>query len=223
MTDDASAAPRLGVLVSGTGSILAAMLDAALPVACVLADRRCGGIERARRAGVPTNVVERKSFGADFDRDGYSDALADELVRRDVDVVAMAGFGTVLSGGFFDAYEGRVLNTHPSLLPAFAGWHAVSEALSHGVKVTGCTVHVATRTVDAGPVLAQRTVPVLDGDTVESLHERIKCAERELYPATIAQFLAELAGGSRPGSVAGSAAGPPVSPDTRPSVSGAAA
>lgn len=184
---------KLGVLVSGAGSILGAMLDAGLPVACVLADRECGGVERARRARVPAAVVERTSFGADFDRDGYSDALANELVRREVDVVAMAGFGTVLSGGFFDIYAGRVLNTHPSLLPAFAGWHAVSDALSHGVKVTGCTVHVATPTVDAGPVLAQRAVPVVEGDTVASLHERIKSAERELYPATIAAFLAVLA------------------------------
>lgn len=175
---------------------MAAMVEAGLPVTCVLADRECGGIERARAAGVDAHVLERTSFGDDFDRGGYSDALARELVSRGVDVVAMAGFGTVLSGEFFDVYAGRVLNTHPSLLPAFAGWGAVEAALAHGVKVTGCTVHVATRSVDAGPVLAQRAVRVVDGDTVSSLHERIKVVERELYPATIAQFLAELAVGA---------------------------
>ena len=96
----------------------------------------------------------------------------------------MAGFGTVFARPLFDAFPGRILNTHPALLPAFPGWHAVEEALAAGVAVTGCTVHLATVETDAGPVLAQEEVPVLAGDTVETLHERIKQCERRLYPGS---------------------------------------
>ena len=132
-----------------------------------------------------------------FDREGYSCELAAVLGERGVDAVAMAGFGTVLDGSFFawgdGRYRGRVLNTHPSLLPAFPGWHAVRDALDAGAAESGCTVHVAIPEVDAGPVLAQQAVPVLAGDDEATLHERIKATERELYPATIAAFLEELA------------------------------
>ena len=107
-----------------------------------------------------------------------------------IDVVAMAGFMTVLSARLFEVYGDRVLNTHPSLLPAFPGAHAVRDALAYGVKVTGCTVHVATEQVDHGPILAQEAVEVLPGDDEGSLHERIKAVERRLYPATIEGFLA---------------------------------
>jgi phosphoribosylglycinamide formyltransferase-1 len=111
------------------------------------------------------------------------------LKRHEIEVVAMAGFGTVLAAPIHDAFPGRILNTHPALLPAFKGWHAVDEALTAGVKVTGCTVHLATLEVDEGPILAQEAVPVLPGDTKESLHARIKAVERRLYPATISEFL----------------------------------
>ena len=145
-----------------------------------------------------------------FDREGYSCELAAVLAERDIDVVAMAGFGTVLDGSFFEwgdgRYRGRVLNTHPSLLPAFPGWHAVRDALDAGVNESGCTVHVAIPEVDAGPVLAQRAVPVLAGDDEATLHERIKATERELYPATIAAFL-ERCDGNGPGRSRGDAAG----------------
>ena len=97
----------------------------------------------------------------------------------------MAGFGTILAKPIFDRFAGRILNTHPALLPAFPGWHAVADALDYGVKVTGCTVHVATEEVDAGPILAQEAVAVLPDDTVESLHERIKAVERRLYVETV--------------------------------------
>ena len=107
------------------------------------------------------------------------------LKAHGVDLVAMAGFGTVLTGPVFDAFPGRILNTHPALLPAFPGWHAVEDALAAGVAVTGCTVHIASIETDAGPVLAQEEVPVLPGDTVEALHERIKQCERQLYPQVI--------------------------------------
>jgi phosphoribosylglycinamide formyltransferase-1 len=115
--------------------------------------------------------------------------VVDALAAHDVDVVVMAGFMTILDKPIFDAYDGRVLNTHPSLLPAFRGAHAVEDALATGVKVTGCTVHVATLEVDSGPILAQEAVPVLDGDTAEILHERIKEVEHRLYPETIRRFI----------------------------------
>ena len=211
---------RLAVLVSGTGSILEAMLRVGLPVDLVGADRPCRGLGIAADAAISTVLVGRDDWtasqaggageaggagGADggtgprrFDRKGYSWELAAVLAGQGVDVVAMAGFGTVLDVSFFawgdGRFRGRVLNTHPSLLPAFPGWHAVRDALDAGVSESGCTVHVAIPEVDAGPVLAQRAVPVLAGDDEAALHERIKAVERELYPATIAAFLERCAG-----------------------------
>jgi phosphoribosylglycinamide formyltransferase 1 len=180
---------RLGVLASGSGTILRAILDAGLPVAAVVVDRPCQATDIAAAAGIPAEVVERKSFGADFDRLAYTHDVVDALRRHDIDVVAMAGYGTILDKPVHDAFEGRILNTHPALLPAFPGWHSVEEALAYGVKVTGCTVHLATLEVDAGPILAQEAVPVVPGDTKESLHERIKEVERRLYPDTIRRFM----------------------------------
>jgi phosphoribosylglycinamide formyltransferase 1 len=186
---------RVAVLVSGTGSILDAMLAEHVPVALVLADRRCRALEVAARAGVDTELVDRADFGgygAGFDRWAFTRRVTDVLNAHDVELVAMAGFGTVFARPLFDAFPGRVLNTHPALLPAFPGWHAVEEALAAGVAVTGCTVHLATVETDAGPVLAQAEVPVLAGDTVESLHERIKEVERRLYPATVKTMIDDL-------------------------------
>lgn len=190
---------RLAVLASGAGTLLEAMLDDGLPVVVVGVDRPCRAAAVAERRGVALEVVLRESFGAGFDRSAYTRRLAERLAVHRVDVVAMAGFGTVLSGELFQAWPGRVLNTHPSLLPAFPGWHAVGEALAAGVEETGCTVHVATRAVDAGPVLAQARVPVLPGDDEQRLHERIKATERVLYPRTIRRFLDELRQGSAAG------------------------
>ncbi|MDP9402433.1 MAG: phosphoribosylglycinamide formyltransferase [Actinomycetota bacterium] len=165
------------------------MLEAGLPVAVVVVDRACRAIEVAEGAGIPAVLVRRETFGAGFDRLAYTHALLDALAPHEVSLVAMAGFGTVLDKPLFDAYPAGVLNTHPALLPAFPGWHAVEDALAAGVKVTGCTVHVATIEVDAGPILAQEAVPVLAGDTVASLHERIKDVERRLYPETIRELI----------------------------------
>jgi len=175
---------RIGVLASGGGTNLAAILDAELPVVVVVVDRPCGATGVAEAAGVPSRLVPRRP-----DRLAFTHDVVDALAEHDVDVVVMAGFMTILEKPIFDAYEGRVLNTHPSLLPAFRGAHAVPTALAAGVKVTGCTVHVATLEVDSGPILAQEAVPVLDGDTVESLHERIKEVEHRLYPETIRAFI----------------------------------
>jgi phosphoribosylglycinamide formyltransferase-1 len=185
--------PTLGVLASGTGSILTAILDARLPVKVVVADRRCRAVDLAAAQGVAVEVVERESFGAEFDRTAYTHRVIDALKRHQVGVVAMAGFGTVLAPPIFDVYPGRILNTHPALLPAFKGWHAVRDALAAGVKLTGCTVHVATEAVDEGPILAQEAVAVEPTDTEASLHERIKAVERRLYPETIRTFLQGVA------------------------------
>jgi len=178
------------VLASGSGTNLEAILEADLPVAVVVVDRPCRALEVATNAGVPAQLVERTSFGKDFDRVAYTEQVVDVLRAHGVELVVMAGFGTILDKPVHDAYPGQILNTHPALLPAFRGWHAVEEALAAGVKVTGCTVHVATLEVDDGPILAQEAVPVLPGDTVDSLHERIKDVERRLYPATIAEVIA---------------------------------
>ncbi len=139
---------------------------------------------------MPTELVERTDWGAGFDRAAYGDGLAKVLRSHEVDLVVMAGFGTVVPA-LTDAFPGRVLNTHPALLPAFKGWHPVRDALAAGVKVTGVTVHVATGEVDDGPILAQEAVDVLPGDTEEVLHERIKQVERRLYPATVRRFIEE--------------------------------
>ncbi len=184
--------PRLGVLASGTGTVLSAILAAGLPVAVVLVDRHCAALDLAADAGVPAVVVERSNFAASFDRVSYTTRVCETLEAHRIDVVAMAGFGTVLAAPMFERYPGRVLNTHPALLPAFKGWHAVRDALAAGVRVTGTTVHLATEEVDDGPILAQEAVTVLDDDTEASLHERIKEVERRLYPETIRAFLAGL-------------------------------
>ena len=187
---------RVAVLVSGSGTILDAMLGADVPVTLVVSDRPCAGLEVAARHSVESALVDRRQFGGfsrRFDRHAYTVAVTETLQSADADLVAMAGFGTVLDRPIHDAYPGRILNTHPALLPAFPGWHAVEAALEAGVKVTGCTVHLATVEMDAGPILAQEAVPVKEGDTVETLHERIKAVERRLYPETVRRVLGELA------------------------------
>jgi phosphoribosylglycinamide formyltransferase-1 len=196
---------RIGVLASGGGTILDAILAAGLPVRVVITDRPCRAVEVAAAAGVPTRMVARSEyggFGSGFERDRYTEALTEVLRAGSIDVVVMAGFGTVLGRAVHDAFPGRILNTHPALLPAFPGWHAVADALAAGVSETGTTVHIATLEMDAGPVLAQEAVPVLPGDTEATLHERIKVVERTLYPDTIRRFITRLAAtaGDGPGS-----------------------
>jgi len=176
---------RIAVLASGTGSILEALVKAGLPVAVVVVDRSCGAETVAGGAGIPVERVLRASFSGDFDRERFTDDVVAALARYDVGLLAMAGYGTVLGHSIHEAYPGRILNTHPALLPAFKGWHAVEDALAAGVSETGCTVHVATLEVDDGPILAQERVAIEPGDTPSSLHERIKAVERRLYPAAI--------------------------------------
>jgi phosphoribosylglycinamide formyltransferase-1 len=188
-------------LVSGSGTILEAMLEAGVDVTLVASDRPCRGLDVAAAAGVEALLVDRERFGGftqSFDRDAYSIALAEALRGERIDLVAMAGFGTIVTGSFHRVFPGRVLNTHPSLLPEFKGWHAVKATLEAGVSESGCTVHVATEALDDGPILAQRRVPVYRDDTEETLHERIKSVERTLYPDVIARVMASLAEGEEP-------------------------
>ena len=134
-------------------------------------------------------LVERASYGKDFDRVAYTNEVIDVLEAHGVELVVMAGFGTIFEKPMFDVFDGRIINTHPALLPAFPGWHAVRDALAAGVKVTGVTVHIATLEVDAGPIIAQAPVPVEADDDEATLHERIKAVERQLYPDTIKEIL----------------------------------
>jgi phosphoribosylglycinamide formyltransferase-1 len=176
---------QIAVLASGTGTILGALISADLPIAAVVVDRACGAEGVAAAAGIPVERVVRLSFGAGFDREAFTDEVVAALAPYEVSLLAMAGYGTVLGRSIHEVYPGRIVNTHPALLPAFKGWHAVEEVLAAGVPETGCTVHFATLEVDDGPVLAQEKVRVLPGDTPASLHERIKEVERRLYPAAI--------------------------------------
>ena len=196
-TRDLTPSPvRIGVLASGSGTILEAILDSDLPVRLVAADRPCRALDVATDAAVPAVLVDRADYGGfspDFDRHRYTRDVADALVAAEIDVVVMAGFGTVLDQPIHDAFPGRILNTHPALLPDFPGWHAVHDALAAGVPETGTTVHVALLEMDTGPILAQATVPILADDTEATLHERIKAVERTLYPATIRTFVDDLA------------------------------
>jgi phosphoribosylglycinamide formyltransferase-1 len=185
---------RVVVLVSGHGSNLQALLDAAagpgsgMAVVLVAADRPDAfGLERARRTGVDTAVVRPADHP---DRPAFDLALREVVAAARPDVVCLAGFMRILGPGFVRAFPDRIVNTHPSLLPAFRGAHAVRDALAYGVKVTGCTVHLVDEEVDHGPVLFQSAVPVEAGDDEDRLHERIKAEEHRLLPAAV-RLLAE--------------------------------
>lgn len=180
---------RMAVLASGTGTLMEALIDeldgdGRIDIAMVGVDRSCRAEALAAELGPEVVRIDR-SYGSSFDREDYTAQFTQALVDRRVELVAMAGFGTIFAPGIYDRFGTRVLNTHPSLLPAFPGWHAVRDALDHGVKVTGCTIHIATAVVDTGPILAQEPVFVEPDDTDEALHERIKAVERRLYPSVI--------------------------------------
>lgn len=182
---------KLAVFVSGTGSNFEAMLASGLEVSLVVADRPCRGLEIAKTAGVPVSLIDRTDFSPSFNREAYTQKVIEILESRNIGLVAMAGFMTILAPALFEQFHGKVLNTHPSLLPAFKGDNAVRDALEYGVKITGFTIHVATAELDAGPILAQAAVPVEEGDTVETLQERIKVAERRVYPETLRKLMAK--------------------------------
>ena len=179
---------RLAVLASGTGTLLEAILADGLEVVLVVVDRPCRAVEVSEAAGVPVAQLLRDSFGKDFHRPAYTERVIAALEDTDVDLVAIAGFGTVLSPAFVEAFSGRVLNTHPSLLPAFPGAHAPADAIAHGAKVTGVTVHFVDATLDGGPIIAQRALAIEDGDDAVSLHRRIQRLEHQLLPEVVAQL-----------------------------------
>jgi phosphoribosylglycinamide formyltransferase-1 len=180
---------KLAVLASGSGTLLDAMAGAGLPIDLVMVDRRCAVEDVAAGHGITCEVVERTDFTGAFDRDAFTKDVVAALERHGIDLVAMAGWGTILGPAAFERFGDRIINTHPALLPSFPGWHGVRDALEAGVKITGCTVHVATPKVDDGPILAQEAVPVLPDDDEATLHERIKEVERRLYTQTIAEIL----------------------------------
>ena len=184
---------RLVVLASGSGTLLQAVLDAtasgALDATVVAGGSGVAGapaLDRGRRAGTATFVVRPADFA---DRPAWNEALAREIERHAPDWVVSAGFMRILGPRVVDAFDGRIVNTHPALLPAFAGAHGVRDALAYGVKVSGCTVHLVDHGVDTGPILAQQAVEVLPGDDEASLHERIKQVERTMLVDTLAHLI----------------------------------
>ncbi|MCV2488481.1 phosphoribosylglycinamide formyltransferase [Geodermatophilus sp. YIM 151500] len=187
-----SARARVVVLLSGTGSLCAALLaatdDPAYPaeVVAVGADRPAPGLEHARSRGIPTFV---EALGDHPDRAAWDRALAADLAAHRPDLVVSAGFLKLVGPAVLDAFGGRLVNTHPSLLPAFPGAHAVRDALAAGARLTGATVHLVDAGLDTGPVIAQREVPVRPGDDESRLHERIKTVERELLVQTVAALV----------------------------------
>ena len=183
---------RVGVLGSGKGSNFVAIAQArsagSLPaqLAIVLSDVQGSGIlTRATEFGVPAQFIPPGKFRTKLD-DEAETAYIQALRQARVDLVVLAGFMRVLKGEFLKAFADRIINIHPSLLPSFPGLEAWKQALDYGVKVTGCTVHFVDAGVDAGPIIAQKSVPVLPNDSPESLHQRIHAAEHELYPACVA-------------------------------------
>ncbi len=181
------------MLVSGTGTILQALMDACADpgygarIVAVGADRAgTGGVARAEAAGIPT-FVRRLADSAD--RFAWDEALTADCAAFEPDLVIMAGFLKLVGADFLGSFGGRMINTHPALLPAFPGLHSVRDALAHGVKVTGCSVILVDAGIDSGPILAQAPVPVLDGDDEATLHERIKVAERALVVDTVRRMV----------------------------------
>jgi len=184
---------RLGVLLSGRGSNLQAIIDAIAErrldatIAVVISNQKnAGGLERARRVGIETVTLSHRGWSS---RDDYDRALVSELRSRNVGLVCLAGFMRKVGAPLIDAFPNAVLNIHPSLLPSFPGLHAQQQALDYGVKTSGVTVHFVTAELDAGPIIVQRTVPVRDDDTEETLAARILIEEHHAYPEAIALVL----------------------------------
>jgi phosphoribosylglycinamide formyltransferase-1 len=186
---------RLVVLVSGEGTNLQALIDACADenygatVVAVGADRdRIGALDRAVKAGIPAFTLKVKDYGS---REEWDQALTEKCAQYEPDLVVSAGFMKLVGKAFLSVFKGRVLNTHPALLPSFPGMHGARDALDYGVRVTGCTVFLIDEGVDSGPVLAQAAVPVHDDDDEATLHERIKVAERELLVDTVGRMARE--------------------------------
>ena len=184
---------RIAVLISGRGSNLQALIDAVAAktldatIAIVISNRpEAPGLERARIAGIPAVTIPHRDHPT---RDAFETALVGELRARDVSLVCLAGFMRLLGPTFLDAFNGRTLNVHPSLLPAFRGVDAQRQALEYGVKLAGASVHFVTGELDGGPIVAQAAVPVLDDDSPDTLAARILEAEHRIYPLAVASVL----------------------------------
>ena len=187
--DSASAPPRLGVLISGRGSNLKALIDAIddgrldATIAVVLSNKAdAPGLDHARLAGIATVVLSHQAFAS---REEYDRAVVQELKGRRVGLVCLAGFMRLLSPLFVDAFPDRILNIHPSLLPKYPGLHPQQQALDEHATVSGATVHIVNKDLDAGPVVLQREVPVVPGDTADTLAARILAVEHRLYPDAV--------------------------------------
>jgi phosphoribosylglycinamide formyltransferase 1 len=188
---------RLGILISGRGSNMVALIDAAqsgmIPqaeVAVVISDQPAApGLAKAKERGIETLVVERSGRS----REEHDHDIMAALRDRNIDLICLAGYMRILSNEFIEAFRGRILNIHPSLLPSFPGLEPQQQALDTGVDFSGCTVHFVDETLDGGPIIAQRVVPVLEGDTVEKLSARILEQEHQLYPEAVALILQRLA------------------------------
>lgn len=187
---------RVGIMISGRGSNMVALADAVrdggIPnaeIAIVISDQTdAAGLDKAKEHGIETQVIERRGRQrAEHDRE-----IVAALEAKSVDLVCLAGYMRMLSPEFIAAYRGRILNIHPSLLPAFPGLDAQRQALEQGAKASGCTVHFVDDTLDGGPIIAQRVIPVHDDDTVESLSARILTEEHQLYPETVSVVLRQL-------------------------------
>jgi phosphoribosylglycinamide formyltransferase-1 len=185
----------IGVLISGRGSNLQSLIDAVAQgrlrarIAVVISNRAgAAGIERARSAGVETLVISHRDFAS---RDEYDATLARELKARDVELVCLAGFMRLVGPCLLNEFPNAVLNIHPSLLPAFPGLEAQKQALVHGVKISGVTVHLVTGELDGGPIVVQRSVPVFDSDTPTTLADRILIEEHRAYPEAVQRVLDE--------------------------------
>ncbi|MBS4729135.1 phosphoribosylglycinamide formyltransferase [Mycobacterium sp. SM1] len=183
-----TAPARVVVLASGTGSLLRSLIDAAAGdyparVVAVGTDRDCGAVAIAQAESLPAFTVRLTDYPS---RDAWDAALTGATAAHSPDLIVSAGFMRILGPQFLSRYLGRVINTHPALLPSFPGTHGVADALAYGVKVTGCTVHLVDAGTDTGPILAQRPVPVFDDDDEQTLHERIKVEERRLLADVVA-------------------------------------
>jgi phosphoribosylglycinamide formyltransferase-1 len=179
---------RIVILISGRGSNMEALLKARLPaeVAAVVSNAPdAHGLETARAHDVPTAVVDHRAFP---DRPAFDEALSATIENYRPDLVVLAGFMRILTDGFVQRYAGRLLNIHPSLLPAFPGLHTHARALAAGVRIHGCTVHFVTPTLDHGPIVAQAAVPVLPGDTEDALAARVLAQEHRIYPQAVRWF-----------------------------------
>ena len=178
-------AGRIVVLISGTGSNMEALADSCesgeVPgeIVCVVADRDCLGLTAAEKRGIETQMID---FNAYDSREEWCAALRDVVAKYDPDLIVHAGFMRILSPNYVDAFPGKMINLHPSLLPAFAGAHGARDAIEHGVKVTGSTIHFIDYEVDHGPIIMQEAVRVEQNDTEDSLHEKIKTVEHRLLP-----------------------------------------